>query len=698
MRVRFSTGASLICAAFFAWRTSAQEWSIRFEVSLRDSSSGKTFTDSATAQVKTGATDGFDGVALDVPEPPPPPMGLRCYFIPTTGGDWPVGVDGYDIETKSTVLPVDTPKTWKLTLTAHGGLTGSARLCWTPSNLPTDCYAEVLDSSTGRGYALRTASCLDVEVSPISGRSFLVAVKGGAAPTYTVRGTVRSAGCGRPVPGVNVMLDGSVAGQTGNDGTYQFAGVASGTHTVAPVQTSEAFAPSSRQVTVNMLLPDASGVDFELQDTAAPVVRVLQPGQGAKFPVSHGLPFDVCWSYSETCPSSVEIRFQRVMSATSTQSYLGLTLSRDSLLPGDRQRCDKLTLGCDVPKATPGAVFDIGITMRDESGRVSEVLFKEAVLVVNTYSISGIVLDGCGNPMAKVTVKSGKVSTVTDENGQYTLEGVREGSAKVEPKASGYSFSPSNRKVTVNCANPGATGVNFSAVDKLKPAVTIASPTKAAPATVSPGGSFEIRWQYTETCPKAARLYWKSGKSKTLLAEIPQRELLSGTNAMVTQVTAPSTARLGSTADVQVGVEDMAGNKGSATSESCVKVPKAGSGSRIGTTGVLPTRLTILSVQRFGSRFTVVFALNRSSVVRLRIVSPCGTVLLTARSPVLPGGIRRFAWRPGVEALALCREGCVVELMAVDSDGRISPLVRRTLAAAGLPATWRSRARRATSR
>lgn len=681
MRAMHWVTVGVMLLAGCAWRSDAQEWSIRFDVSLKDSGSGETFTEAATSQARTGATDGFDGFSLDVPEAPPPPRGLRCYFIPTSGSNWPAGVDGYDVETKSSALVAGTPLTWKLVLTAHGGISGAAHLCWTPKDLPADGQAELLDTTTGNGYRLLAPSCLDVEVSATSGQSYLVVVTRGAATTYSIKGRVTSAGCGRPVPGATLRLDASTAAQTGEDGSYEFTGVGSGTHTVAPLQTSEAFNPTARQVNVNLLVGSATGADFELQDATAPVVQVLQPRQGARLPISQGLPFDFCWSYSETCPSSVEIRFQKEVSPGNIQSRLALTLSRNNVLPGDHQRCDKLTVGCDLPKLAPGYPLDLRILMTDEAGRQIETVVAEALAIANTYSVSGTVRDGCGNPMAGVSVKSGKVSATTDANGQYTLNGLSAGSATVSPQVTGYTFSPASRKVNLGCASPGATEVNFTAVDKLRPTVAILSPTKQAPVSVPPGGSFEVRWSYAESCPKAARVYWKSGGSKTLLAQLSQNELPPGTNEKTTAVTAPSTAKVGSTADLQVEVDDMAGNRGTATSSGCVKVAKSGTASSADATPSPPVRLTLVSVQRVGPRVTAAFVLSQQAVVEVRVLSPNGAMLLAMRSPLLSAGMRQFTWRPGPRALALCRESCVVELRAEDSQGHSSLVVRRTLSA-----------------
>lgn len=57
-------------------------------------------------------------------------------------------------------------------------------------------------------------------------------------PTYAIRGHIRAAGTGEPVPGVVVALKGATtfSTQTDNDGSYSFSAVPAGQWTVEPVK------------------------------------------------------------------------------------------------------------------------------------------------------------------------------------------------------------------------------------------------------------------------------------------------------------------------------------------------------------------------------------------------------------------------------------------------------------------------------
>ena len=79
---------------------------------------------------------------------------------------------------------------------------------------------------------------------------------------------------------------------------------------------------------------------------------------------------------------------------------------------------------------------------------------------VPTFSISGRVTDGSGNPISGVTISDGaEHSATTDSNGNYILSGLAVGTYTITPSKSGYTFSPASRTVSVP---PGATGQDFT--------------------------------------------------------------------------------------------------------------------------------------------------------------------------------------------------------------------------------------------
>jgi len=77
-----------------------------------------------------------------------------------------------------------------------------------------------------------------------------------------------------------------------------------------------------------------------------------------------------------------------------------------------------------------------------------------------TYSISGRVRDGSGNPISGVTISDGAGhAPATDSNGNYTLSGLAAGTYTITPSKSGYTFLPVSCTVSVP---PNATGQDFT--------------------------------------------------------------------------------------------------------------------------------------------------------------------------------------------------------------------------------------------
>jgi hypothetical protein len=79
----------------------------------------------------------------------------------------------------------------------------------------------------------------------------------------------------------------------------------------------------------------------------------------------------------------------------------------------------------------------------------------------NTYSISGSVSGNGGGATVNLTGPE-TISTTADSSGNYSFDGLVDGSYTVAPNSSGVTFTPASRSVTIN--GGVVTGVNFSAV------------------------------------------------------------------------------------------------------------------------------------------------------------------------------------------------------------------------------------------
>jgi hypothetical protein len=90
-----------------------------------------------------------------------------------------------------------------------------------------------------------------------------------------------------------------------------------------------------------------------------------------------------------------------------------------------------------------------------------------------TFSISGTITPTAGGSGATVLL-SGPfgASTVTNTSGNYTFNGLANGTYTVTPTNTGYSFTPTSQNVTINATN--VTGVNFTATAQLAHSVSLA--------------------------------------------------------------------------------------------------------------------------------------------------------------------------------------------------------------------------------
>jgi len=99
-----------------------------------------------------------------------------------------------------------------------------------------------------------------------------------------------------------------------------------------------------------------------------------------------------------------------------------------------------------------------------------------------TYSISGQVTTSTGVGISGVTVSSGSASAATDASGNFSIASLAAGSYTLTPSASGYTFSPTSRAVTIGSAN--VTGQNFTG--------TAAVTTYSISGTIATGASVGI--------------------------------------------------------------------------------------------------------------------------------------------------------------------------------------------------------------
>ena len=114
--------------------------------------------------------------------------------------------------------------------------------------------------------------------------SFSMSGEALAQGTGTIAGTVTDAGSGEPLPGVNVVVEGTQQGAaTAADGTYEITGVEAGTHAVTA--SFVGYADTTRQG-IEVQANQTTTVDFALEQEAAALEEMVVVGYGEQERVS----------------------------------------------------------------------------------------------------------------------------------------------------------------------------------------------------------------------------------------------------------------------------------------------------------------------------------------------------------------------------------------------------------------------------
>ncbi|MBI5074886.1 MAG: carboxypeptidase regulatory-like domain-containing protein [Nitrospirae bacterium] len=266
----------------------------------------------------------------------------------------------------------------------------------------------------------------------------LLAATAGAVVTYSISGTVTLGG--NPLSGVTMTLSGAASSSTTTDasGNYSFSGLANGNYTVTPSRTGYTFTPVNRAVTVSGA--NVTGQNFTAQASTATysisgsvaTSGGIGPGGG---PLS-GVTMTLSGAASGTTTTN----------ASGNYSFTGLATGNYTVTP-----------------AKPGNTFTpVNRAVTVSGANVTGQNFT-AQASTATYSISGTVTSG-GSPLSGVSITlSGASSgtTTTNASGNYTFTGLANGNYAVTPGLAGYTFTPTNRAVTISSAN--VSGQNFTA-------------------------------------------------------------------------------------------------------------------------------------------------------------------------------------------------------------------------------------------
>jgi hypothetical protein len=328
----------------------------------------------------------------------------------------------------------------------------------------------------------------------------------GSEPTYTLSGTVLTAG-GGGIEGVKVTVTGATAGSvfTDAEGQYSVSGLVNGSYAVTPSKTGYTFTPGNISATVNG--SDLTGQDFSTSTylisgtvTSAGgaamqgvTVALSGPATGSTITDDSGnysIQVTVNGTYTVTAaatgysftPSSISVAVAGADATdrnftADTYSISGTVMAGGAALPGVTVTLSGTATATATTDANgyyrfPVTLKGVYIVTPAKTGYSFSVTSASATISDNdvtgldftavTYSISGTVTSSEGGALAGVTVSLSGVSTgtaTTAADGNYRFTGLLNGNYTLSSSLNGYSFTPSSLSVTVSSAD--IAGVAF---------------------------------------------------------------------------------------------------------------------------------------------------------------------------------------------------------------------------------------------
>jgi len=258
-------------------------------------------------------------------------------------------------------------------------------------------------------------------------------------PTFNLSGTITPAA---NASGATVTLTGGTTATTAVDsnGSFTFTGLQNGAYTVTPSKTGFTFTPTNQAVTIN----GANGTaTFTVQAATYSI-------SGAITPASSGSGATVLLSGSATATATADASGNYTFSGLANGSYT-------------------------VTPSKSGFTFTpVNRAVTISNANVTASFTAQAV----TYAISGSITPATSGSGATIVLSgAGTGATTADANGNFTFNGLANGSYTLTPSKSGFTFTPVNQAVTINGANGTAT---FAAQ---------AAPTFAISGTIAPASS-----------------------------------------------------------------------------------------------------------------------------------------------------------------------------------------------------------------
>ena len=317
----------------------------------------------------------------------------------------------------------------------------------------------------------------------------------GAEPTYFVSGYIRD-GSGNPIPGVVVSAGAGGSATTDASGIYTITNLVTSTYTLTPSKSGYVFSPATCTVSVP---PSATGQDFIGSSETLSVSLSADPSGGTA-PLNN---VDLAAEVSGSAVGTINYTFYCNRSDSGTNITPDWDAKFDGIFDNPKTAIDV----CDYSAAdtyTAKVIAERGTKQAED--RVTIAVHSGGD---STYSVTGHIHDGGGNPILGVAVSAGAGgSAVTDASGAYTITDLITGTYVVTASKSGWTFTPVTRTVSVP---PSATGQDFTgSVMSTLPIVTTqpaSEPTLTSATlngTINPNESDTSAWFEWGTDPDLA--------------------------------------------------------------------------------------------------------------------------------------------------------------------------------------------------
>jgi len=332
------------------------------------------------------------------------------------------------------------------------------------------------------GYTFSPASrAVIITSSDVNGQNFSAASI--PTPTFSISGKVKTSQ-GSAVSGVVISDGAGHSAVTDASGNYGIGGLAAGTYVLVPSKNGYTFLPQS--LSVNIIDGNISGQDF--------VAKALPSG-------SYSLSGIV--TTTGGTPISGVLVSDDIGYSAMTDSNGSYTISG---LPAGN-----FTLGAYKAGYSFAASFENPVVITNAN--VTNKNFNGLSAPTGNFKISGAISDANGAPLPGVTVsdEKGLYKTVSDGNGNYSLNNLPEGYYVFKAERGSEVFAPAWRTVKIS---PDAVSQNFT---RLEQKIVVNSTADQSDENPGDGKCASVE----STCTLRAAIEEANARAKGDIIELP---------------------------------------------------------------------------------------------------------------------------------------------------------------------------------